>query len=101
MPEPKSWKGKMESIVARDVSRKVADQWGKECAEIADKDREKKEKERLRDNPGNKSPTPPRTVLVPQSIAVIFDKKGTMPLEYAKNMLIKCGATADKVLADI
>jgi len=101
MTEPKSWKEKMESIVAREVSRKVADQWGKECAEIADKDREKKEKERLRNNPGTKSLTLPRTVLVPQAIVVIFDNKGTMPLEYAKNMLIKCGITADEVLADI
>jgi hypothetical protein len=99
MTEPKSWKEKMVSIAGQEVSREVADQWGKECAVIADKDREKKEKERLRDNPGSLTPT--RTVLVPQAIAVIFDNKGTMPLEYAKNMLIKCGITADEVLADI
>jgi hypothetical protein len=101
MPEPKSWKEKMESIVAREVLREVANQWGKECAEIADKDREKKEKERLRVKPGTKSLTPPRIVLVPQAIAVIYAKTGTMPMEYAKSMLIKCGLTADMVLAGI
>jgi hypothetical protein len=89
----------MESIVAREVSREVADQWGKECAEIADKDWQKRYG--AYPNPI----MPPWKVRIPRAIATIFEMKmmeetGQLAeIADAKETLPKCGETADMVLA--
>jgi hypothetical protein len=90
----------MESIVAREVSREVANQWGTECAEIADR-KWKKDKEEWERTRREEIYLPePWTGLMRFLIAAVFgDDHAEISPGFGAQILIHCGWTADMVLA--
>ncbi|MGA2062092.1 MAG: hypothetical protein ABSG67_16530 [Thermoguttaceae bacterium] len=91
----------MESIVAREVSLEVAIQWGKKCAEIADREWEKQEEDRKRLAPNDYPIVPPWRGRVNEAVHAVYGTIEVKPLtlDTEKKMLIKCGIAADRVTA--